>query len=151
MEIPKGLRYTKTHEWAKTAGGDIVVGITAHAQEELRDVVYVELPAPGGQEVGRGVRLARYATPVKLITQHELRVDLARAELWGKELGLVAVGFVDAGVALERLDRDAALVIGAGSGLRVEWNHTFVMRLDVALSPLEPGRVAVYSAPGHPF
>ncbi|OGQ11698.1 MAG: hypothetical protein A2138_15635 [Deltaproteobacteria bacterium RBG_16_71_12] len=129
---------------------DVVLG-DAPVRELQRVGGLVELPALGGQEVGRGVRLARYATPVKLITQHELRVDLARAELWGKELGLVAVGFVDAGVALARLDREAALVVGAGSGLRVEWNHTFVMRLDVALSPLEPGRIAVYSAPGHPF
>lgn len=129
---------------------DAVLG-DAPLRERQRVGGLIELPALGGQEVGRGVRLARYATPVKLITQHELRVDLARAELWGKELGLVAVGFVDAGVALARLDREAALVLGAGIGLRVEWNHTFVMRLDVALSPLEPGRVAAYSAPGHPF
>jgi len=47
MNIPPELRYTKTHEWAKTTNGDVVVGITAHAQEELRDVVYVELPAVG--------------------------------------------------------------------------------------------------------
>ena len=47
MNIPPALRYTKTHEWVKTAEGELVVGIAAHAQEELRDVVYVELPAPG--------------------------------------------------------------------------------------------------------
>jgi glycine cleavage system H protein len=47
VNIPPELRYTKTHEWAKTTNGDVVVGITAHAQEELRDVVYVELPAVG--------------------------------------------------------------------------------------------------------
>lgn len=129
---------------------DVMLG-NAPVRERQRVGGLIELPALGGQEVGRGVRLARYATPVKLITQHELRVDLARGELWGKELGLVAVGFIDLGVALARLDREAALVVGAGSGLRVEWNHTFVMRLDVAMSPQEPGRVAAYSAPGHPF
>jgi len=47
MVTPPGLRYTKTHEWAKQEGADVLVGITAHAQEELRDVVYVELPAVG--------------------------------------------------------------------------------------------------------
>ena len=47
MVTPQGLRYTKTHEWAKQDGADVLVGITAHAQEELRDVVYVELPAVG--------------------------------------------------------------------------------------------------------
>ena len=47
MQVPQELRYTKTHEWAKQDGGEILVGITAHAQEELRDVVYVELPLVG--------------------------------------------------------------------------------------------------------
>ena len=47
MTIPEHLRYTKTHEWARQDEGEIIVGITAHAQEELRDVVYVELPAAG--------------------------------------------------------------------------------------------------------
>lgn len=47
MNFPQELRYTKTHEWAKRADKDVVVGITAHAQEELRDVVFVELPKTG--------------------------------------------------------------------------------------------------------
>ena len=47
MLIPQELRYTKTHEWAKRQDGDIIVGITAHAQDELRDVVYAEPPAVG--------------------------------------------------------------------------------------------------------
>ena len=51
VKIPKELRYTKSHEWVRREGGEAVVGITAHAQEELRDVVFVELPA-----VGRAVK-----------------------------------------------------------------------------------------------
>ena len=47
MEIPADRRYTKSHEWAKQEGNDLAVGITAHAQEELRDVVFVELPKVG--------------------------------------------------------------------------------------------------------
>ncbi|MBI2885439.1 MAG: glycine cleavage system protein GcvH [Candidatus Omnitrophica bacterium] len=47
MQTPQELRYTKTHEWAKVTPHEIAVGITAHAQEELRDVVYVELPPVG--------------------------------------------------------------------------------------------------------
>ena len=45
--FPSELFYTKTHEWAKKNGNEIVVGITAHAQEELRDVVFVDLPKVG--------------------------------------------------------------------------------------------------------
>lgn len=44
---PQNLKYTKEHEWARAEGKSIVVGITFHAQEELGDVVYVELPKVG--------------------------------------------------------------------------------------------------------
>jgi glycine cleavage system H protein len=46
-ENPQNLKYTKEHEWARREGKSVVVGITAHAQEELGDVVYVELPKVG--------------------------------------------------------------------------------------------------------
>ena len=48
MKIPDGLRYTKTHEWARAeANGEVTVGITDHAQSELKDVVFVETPQAG--------------------------------------------------------------------------------------------------------
>jgi glycine cleavage system H protein len=46
-ETPKELRYTKEHEWARRTGSTVVVGVTAHAQEALGDVVYVDLPKIG--------------------------------------------------------------------------------------------------------
>ena len=46
--IPSELKYSKSHEWVKLNGDIATVGITDHAQEELGDIVYVELP-----EVGR--------------------------------------------------------------------------------------------------
>ncbi|MBN1207540.1 MAG: glycine cleavage system protein GcvH [Myxococcaceae bacterium] len=46
-DIPKDLKYTKDHEWARQAGSLVTVGVTAHAQEALGDVVYVELPKVG--------------------------------------------------------------------------------------------------------
>ncbi len=47
MEYPQELRYTKEHEWARIQGDEAVVGITFHAQEELGDVVFVDLPKVG--------------------------------------------------------------------------------------------------------
>jgi glycine cleavage system H protein len=44
MTIPDDLLYTESHEWIKREGENIRVGITDHAQSELTDVVYVELP-----------------------------------------------------------------------------------------------------------
>ena len=46
-DVPQDLKYTKEHEWARTTGKTLVVGVTAHAQESLGDVVYVELPKVG--------------------------------------------------------------------------------------------------------
>jgi glycine cleavage system H protein len=44
MMIPDDLLYTESHEWIKREGDTVRVGITDHAQSELTDVVYVELP-----------------------------------------------------------------------------------------------------------
>jgi len=52
MANPAELRYTPSHEWLRQeTDGSLTVGITAHAQEELGDLVYVELP-----EVGRALK-----------------------------------------------------------------------------------------------
>ena len=47
--VPDELRYTKEHEWAKVEGDRARVGITAFAQEQLGDVVFVELPKVGAK------------------------------------------------------------------------------------------------------
>ncbi len=44
MNVPDDLLYTETHEWIKRESDSVRVGITDHAQTELTDVVYVELP-----------------------------------------------------------------------------------------------------------
>ncbi len=45
--VPPDLKYAKSHEWVRAAGETATVGITDHAQHELTDVVFVELPAVG--------------------------------------------------------------------------------------------------------
>ena len=45
--IPADLRYTKEHEWVRLEGDVATVGITAHAADQLGDIVFVELPAVG--------------------------------------------------------------------------------------------------------
>ncbi len=47
MEFPDNLKYTKDHEWIRVDGDIGTVGITDHAQGELGDVVFVELPPAG--------------------------------------------------------------------------------------------------------
>jgi glycine cleavage system H protein len=47
MSYPEDLRYTKQHEWVRAEGDTGTVGITDHAQKELGDIVYVDLPKVG--------------------------------------------------------------------------------------------------------
>ncbi len=47
MNVPEDLFYTESHEWVRREGDHVRVGITDHAQAELTDVVYVELPKAG--------------------------------------------------------------------------------------------------------
>lgn len=60
--VPAELRYAKSHEWVRVADGVATVGITDHAQHELTDVVFVELPA-----VGRKVRAGEACAVVESV------------------------------------------------------------------------------------
>jgi glycine cleavage system H protein len=53
LSIPDDLQYTKSHEWVRAEDGTVTIGITDHAQEELGDVVFVELPEVGAT-IGTG-------------------------------------------------------------------------------------------------
>ena len=55
-DIRDDLKYTESHEWVKEIGETVQVGITDHAQEELTDIVFVELPEVG-KEVSKGDEL----------------------------------------------------------------------------------------------
>ena len=68
MNIPSNLLYTKTHEWARREPTDTVVGITEHAQQELRDVVFVELPAVG--------KVVRQGEPVAVVESVKAAFDI---------------------------------------------------------------------------
>lgn len=49
MQVPKDLKYTKEHEWARVEGSAVTVGITDYAQDKLGDVVFIELEDAGTQ------------------------------------------------------------------------------------------------------
>jgi glycine cleavage system H protein len=53
MNVPDDLFYTASHEWVRPEGENARVGITDHAQAELTDVVYVELPKVGAEAEAR--------------------------------------------------------------------------------------------------
>ena len=60
--IPSDLKYAKSHEWVRVTGDTAAVGITDHAQHELTDVVFVELP-----EVGRKVKAGEACAVVESV------------------------------------------------------------------------------------
>jgi glycine cleavage system H protein len=49
MTAPKDLRYTKSHEWVRLDGDVATIGVTDHAQSELGDITYLELPDLGSE------------------------------------------------------------------------------------------------------
>ncbi|MEA3458588.1 MAG: glycine cleavage system protein GcvH [Candidatus Thermoplasmatota archaeon] len=55
-EIRNDLKYTDTHEWLKIKGDNVLIGITDHAQSELTDIVFAELPEVG-KELKKGDEL----------------------------------------------------------------------------------------------
>ena len=60
--VPADLKYAKSHEWVRVNGAEAVVGITDHAQHELTDVVFVELP-----EVGRKLKAGESCAVVESV------------------------------------------------------------------------------------
>ena len=61
-KIPADLKYAKSHEWVRVDGNVATIGITDHAQHELTDVVFVELP-----EVGRKLKAAEACAVVESV------------------------------------------------------------------------------------
>ena len=61
-QIPSDLKYAKSHEWVRVAGDVATVGITDHAQHELTDVVFVEVP-----DVGRKVKAGEACAVVESV------------------------------------------------------------------------------------
>ena len=53
LNFPGDLHYSETHEWARSQNGTVKIGITAYAQDQLGDIVFVELP-PIGDSLGKG-------------------------------------------------------------------------------------------------
>jgi hypothetical protein len=131
----------------------IVDGVLGDApwRERVRFGGLVEAAGIGGLDVGRGIRLARYPGRLRLSLQHEIRAMPLVLDVWGNSLGLPVALFLDTGAAVDDFGAPPRLLVGGGISFRVVWNRTFVMRLDLALSPEEPGRLSAYSAPNHPW
>ena len=61
-QVPSDLKYAKSHEWVRVSGDTATVGISDHAQHELTDVVFVELP-----DIGRKVKAGEACAVVESV------------------------------------------------------------------------------------
>lgn len=61
-QVPSDLKYAKSHEWVRISGDTATVGITDHAQHELTDIVFVELP-----DAGRNVKAGEACAVVESV------------------------------------------------------------------------------------
>lgn len=102
----------------------------------------------GGQDMGRGISTESYVGRVKIIDQLELRYTFWGFDLLSQRFDLGVVGFTDAGLigwtADDFFKEAINPLVGFGSGLRISWNKTFVIRGDVAVSPNENYQLQYY-------
>ena len=68
-EVRDDLKYTDTHEWVDVKGKTAIVGITDHAQSELTDIVFAELPEVG-KEISKGDELCVVENCTRLLRTH---------------------------------------------------------------------------------
>ena len=78
--VPEDLRYTKEHEWARQRGDVLVVGLTDHAQLQLGDIVYVELPKVGdsveaGEPFGSVESVKAVSEVYAPVTGHVIKIN----------------------------------------------------------------------------
>lgn len=93
MNVPDDLRYSSDHEWLRTTGTRIRVGITDYAQDALGDIVFVELPSIGAEVAVGG-------------TLGEVESTKSVSEIYAPIAGTVAVVNTDLADEPERLNRD---------------------------------------------
>jgi glycine cleavage system H protein len=97
-KVPEGLRYTKDHEWAKVSPGEVTVGITGFAVEQLGDITLVSLDVKAGDEVTAGTTFGTIesvktlsdlycpisGTIVKVNAELETKPELINEDSYGK-------------------------------------------------------------------
>ena len=95
MKLPKDLRYTASHEWARReSDGTVSVGITDHAQEQLGDIVFVEPP-----QVGRKVAAGEAVGVVESVK--------AASDVYAPVAGEIVAANGELGTAPEKVNEDA--------------------------------------------
>jgi glycine cleavage system H protein len=95
MKLPQDLRYTESHEWVRREpDGNVTIGITDHAQEQLGDIVFVEAPQPG-----RKVKAGEAVGVVESVK--------AASDIYAPVSGEIVAANAELSSAPEKVNRDA--------------------------------------------
>ena len=95
MKLPPDLRYTETHEWVRReSDGTLSVGITDHAQEQLGDIVFLEMP-----QAGRKVAARESVGVVESVK--------AASDIYAPVAGEIVAANGDLGTSPEKVNADA--------------------------------------------
>lgn len=148
---------------------DLIVG-DVPVDELARSGGLAHRPAFGGQWLGRGIRSHRFPGRGKLVQQTELRAFLFDVEAAGKPVRAYGVGFLDVGLVVRDWSRPGTsrspsgssaplgvsfaprrLLAAAGVGVRLVVQDSFVLRLEMAVSPDEDRDPLFYAPVGEPF
>ena len=112
-----------------------------------------DIYAFGGADIGRGIRVQRYLGKLKILDQVELRYRFFEFDFLEQSFALTLAAFVDAAIIGDELvdPKNLGTVAGGGGAFRVAWNENFMVRLDIAASPVEGGAPQVYLTINQPF
>jgi outer membrane protein assembly factor BamA len=110
--------------------------------------------AIGGSYLGRGISEQRFVGKIKAINQLELRYTFLSFDIWKQKFDLTLAGLGD--FAATACDFSSIvdmknIFLGFGSGLRIAWNKTFIIRADLAFSPHEDYSPKFYLVVGNVF
>lgn len=115
----------------------------------------MDYTAIGGSSLGRGISEQRYVGKIKAINQLELRYNFLSFNIYKQNFDLTLAGFADAASTSWDFANAFAnmgnIFLGFGSGLRVGWNKTFIIRADLGLSPHENYSPQFYLIVGNIF
>ena len=107
----------------------------------------------GGSDTGRGIRVQRYLGKLKILDQAELRYRFYEVDFLEQNFAFTLAAFIDAAIIGDELanPKNLGTVGGGGGALRVAWNDNFIIRLDIAASPVENYATQVYLTINQPF
>ena len=122
MQYPEHFRYTKEHQWVDASGQTAAIGITHHAQQQLGDIVYVDLPQPG--------------------------TAIAQGETFGSVESVKAVSDIFAPVSGEVIETNAVLV-ETPEILNQDPHGTWLVRVKLAAPEQVAGLLSAADYRGH--